>query len=101
MAIAPSKLGWLVAQEWHSESALVRALREKHLVRSEVSDEALQATFRQARDEHAGLALGDREFNSPEERVRVFLAPFLTRKGKQWAEPLRSLDLPDTDDLRP
>ena len=101
MAIAPSKLGRLVAQEWHSESALLQTLRKRCLVRAGVSDAELLATFRQAREEHAALPSGEREFNSPNERVRVFLAPFLTDKGKRWAEPVRSLDLPDSDERRP
>jgi hypothetical protein len=29
------------------------------------------------------------KFNSPNQRVRVFLGPFLTRKGERWAVPLR------------
>jgi hypothetical protein len=33
----------------------------------------------------------------PEERVRAFLEPYLTPKGQRWAEPLRSLELPDDD----
>jgi hypothetical protein len=32
--------------------------------------------------------------------VRVFLEPYLTRKGRKWAEPLKSLDLPDDDSGR-
>jgi hypothetical protein len=96
--IAPSKLGFLVAR--HSDETLVAKLREKGLVREDVSDDHLQATFRQAREEHLALPPGQREFNSPNERVRVFLEPFLTDKGKLWAEPLRSLELPD-DDVEP
>ena len=93
--IAPSKLGFLVAR--YSDDTLVTKLREKGLVREDVSDYDLQATFRQAEEEHVALPLGQREFNSPNERVRVFLEPFLTHKGKLWAEPLRSLELPDDD----
>lgn len=52
-------------------------------------------TFRAARSEHA--AGGYSPFNSPQERVRVFLEPYLTPKGQRWAEPLSSLDLPDDD----
>jgi hypothetical protein len=91
MAIAPSKLGLLVAQEWHSDEALVRRLREARLVRQDASDGDLYATFRKAREEHSALPLGQREYNSPNERVRVFLAPFLSKKGKAWAVPLESL----------
>jgi hypothetical protein len=52
-------------------------------------------TFRRAGEEDAALPEDEREFNSPEERVRVFLAPFLTEKGGRWAVPLESLELPD------
>ena len=85
MAIAPSKLGELVSQEWHSDDALVRRLREVGLVRADVSDGDLRSTLTKARDEDSALPLGDREFNSPNERVRVFLAPFLSDKGRKWA----------------
>ena len=98
MAIAPSKLGRLVAQEWHSESALLQILREKYLVRAEVSNEELKETFIRAREEDSALSPPERHFNSPNERVRVFLAPFLTPKGREWAAPLVSLELPDDDD---
>jgi len=99
--IAPSKLGRLVAREWQSDDGLVRRLREEGLVRAGVSDDDVKATFRRAREEHSALPSGNREFNSPNERVRVFLAPFLTGKGEQWAVPLESLDLPDDDGVRP
>lgn len=104
MAIAPSKLGRFVVQEgfsWPtsrsaspsnasaSDDRLVRRLREKGLVRADVTDAAIMETFQKARREHA--ADGYSLFNSPEERVRVFLEPYLTRKGGRWAEPLRSL----------
>ena len=97
MAIAASKLGLLVAQEWHSDEALVRRLRETNLVTKNASDGDLHATFTRAREEHSALPLGQREYNSPNERVRVFLAPFLTKKGKAWAVPLESLKLQDDD----
>lgn len=87
--IAPSKLGELVAQEWHSDDALLLKLRQLRLVRRQVSDEDLKDTFRRAREED--LALDRSPFNSPNERVRVFLRPFLTLKGALWAIPLRSL----------
>jgi len=51
MAIAPSKLGELVARYWHSDDTLVRRLRESGLVREDVSDEDLRAALRRARDE--------------------------------------------------
>jgi len=90
--IAPSKLGRLVAQEWRSDDALLHKLRRLRLVRREVSDEDLRGTFKRARDEQLALSPGEREFNSPNERVRVFLCPFLTAKGARWAVPLRSLE---------
>lgn len=92
MAIASSKLGRLVAQEWGSEETLVRRLRKAGLVGRSASDDQLKATVRRARDEDSGLPPGQREYNSPNERVRVFLEPFLTRKGRRWAVPLRSLE---------
>lgn len=108
MAIAPSKLGRFVVDEGFSwptneltppqesdaaDNTLVRRLRETGLVRPDASDGEVAGTFRAARNEHA--AGGYSMFNSPNERVRVFLTPYLTRKGRAWAEPLRSLDLPD------
>ena len=110
MAIAPSKLGRFVSQEgfsWPSEESvaprdsreadetLVTRLREAGLVRPDATNGEIAETFRAARSEHA--AGGYSPFNSPEERVRVFLEPYLTRKGRRWAEPLKSLDLPDDD----
>ena len=90
--IAPSKLGGLVAREWRSDDALLQKLRRLRLVRREVSDEDLKRTFGRAREEQLALSPDEREFNSPEERVRVFLCPFLTPKGARWAVPLRSLE---------
>ena len=110
MAIAPSKLGRFVRQQgfsWPSEKSavpvdsgdadeeLVSRLRETGLVRPDVTDGEITETFRAARSEHAGY--GYSTFNSPHERVRVFLEPYLTPKGRRWAEPLKSLDLPDDD----
>jgi len=95
MAIAPSKLGQLVEAEWHSEDLLIQKLRDKGLVTKNASDADLRSTFQQAKDEQAALPQGQRQFNSPNERVRVFLKPFLSAKGKAWAEPLESLKLPD------
>jgi hypothetical protein len=97
MAIAPSKLGRVVSERWDSDEALLRRLRQAGLVKKDVSDTDLRATFQRAREEHAALAPRNRDFNSPNERVRVFLGPFLSRKGRQWAEPLKSLELPDDD----
>jgi hypothetical protein len=108
--IAPSKLGRFVSHEgfsWQTsqeaaptdfdatDETLVRRLREMGLVRPEVNDAEIVETFRAARTEHA--AGGYSHFNSPDERVRVFLQPYLTRKGRKWAEPLKSLELPDDD----
>lgn len=98
MAIAPSKLGRLVVREWHSEATLFRALREKKLVGSWVSDEELREVLRRAHYEHLALPPGQREYNSPHERVRVFLAPIVTKKGRRWAVPLDSLELPDEEE---
>lgn len=81
MAIAPSKLGRLIAQHWQSEEALVRTLREKGLVLKAAPDDDLYATFRKAREEDAALPPGQREYNSPNERVRVFLGRLLSEKG--------------------
>jgi len=95
--IAPSKLGGLVAPELHCRESFLRVLREKALVREDVPDILLWATVTVAMDEHRALSDGREEFNTPSERVRVFLAPFLTRKGRRWAVPLKSLRLPDDD----
>ena len=92
MAIAPSKLGRLLSQELGSEETLVLKLRDAGLVKRSVSDSQLKDTFSRAREEHARMPEGQALFNSPNERVRVFLEPFLTRKGKRWAVPLRSLE---------
>jgi hypothetical protein len=95
MAIAPSKLGEMVARDSPSDDALVRRLRDAGLVRDDASDDELKETFRKAREEHAALPPPQRDYNSPNERVRVFLAPYLSDKGTAWAVPLSSLDLPD------
>lgn len=111
MAIAPSKLGKFVLQEgfsWPtansaspedyraSDDRLVRRLRETGLLRADVTDGAVAETFQAARREHA--AGGYSPFNSPEERVRVFLEPHLAAKGLRWAVPLDSLILPDDEE---
>jgi len=90
--IAPSKLGRLVSREWRSDDVLLLTLRQLRLVEREVSDEELKGTFERARKEHSALTPMEQRFNSAEERVRVFLGPFLTRKGARWAVPLRSLE---------
>ena len=94
-AIAPSKLGRFIDQNWSSDASLLRSLRKAGLVKPEVADGKLMAVFRRAREEDLSLPEGARRFNSPNERVRVFLEPYLTDKGRKWAEPLKSLDLPD------
>jgi hypothetical protein len=99
MAIAPSKLGEFVAPMLNADEALVRSLRAANLVRPDAPDDALTAVFKRARDEHQSLPEGTREFNSPHERVRVFLEPYLSDKGRRWAVPLASLNLPDDEDL--
>ena len=95
MAIAPSKLGKLVLRDLDSERALLRRLREAGLVIPDASDDDLRAVLGRAREEHAALQEGERIWNSPHERVRVFLEPYLTEKGRLWAAPLTSLELPD------
>jgi len=94
-AIAPSKLGVFISKNWSSDASLLRSLRKAGLVKPDVADDELMAVFRRAREEHAALPEDRRGYNSPNERVRVFLDPYLTDKGRKWAEPLKSLDLPD------
>jgi hypothetical protein len=91
MAIAPSKLGEFVSPLMSSDDALVRGLREADLIKVDVSDDALIAVFRRAREEHQSLSESMQTFNSPHERVRVFLEPYLNDKGRKWAVPLVSL----------
>lgn len=81
-----------------ADETLVSRLRETGLVRPDATNGEIAETFRAARSERA--AGGYSPFNSPEERVRVFLEPYLTPKGRRWAEPLRSLDLRDDDSGR-
>jgi hypothetical protein len=84
MATAPTRLGGFVAREGTSDVILLRRLREEGLVRPEAADADIIATFQAARDEHEA---GRRSpYNSPEERVRVFLEPYLTEKGHVWAD---------------
>ena len=95
LMIKPTMLGEFVCREWHgrwheptasdSDARLLRRLREEDLVRSDVSDADLIAVFVKARQEH--LDDGVSEFNSPWERVRVFLDPYLSKKGESWAGP--------------
>lgn len=109
MAIAPSKLGEFVFQNgfsWprnhlatldydNADTILVQRLREARLIRPAVTDAEVIATFRAVRDEH--VAMRYYRFNSPQERVRVFLSQYLTRKGQKWAVPIDSLEIPDDD----
>jgi hypothetical protein len=89
-----SKLGRFVVQEGFSwptnqlaasrdfsvaDETLLRRLREADLVRPGATAIEVAETFRAARSEHAGH--GCSPFNSPNERVRVFLEPYLTRMG--------------------
>jgi hypothetical protein len=97
VVIAPSKLGKLVSETWTTDAELLARLRRHALVRDTVTDAELLAAFTKARLEHVQLE-GMSRFNSPQERVRVFLQPFLTEKGLVWAAPLDSLALPDDDD---
>jgi hypothetical protein len=94
MAIAPSRLGKFVLENWSGDDALLRTLRRAGLVSRNAPDEEVTAVFRQAREEHAAIPEGARAFNSPHERVRVFLEPFLTARGRAWAVPLKSLERP-------
>src|SRR5436190_20979233 len=87
MAIAPTMLGALVSREGRSDDVLLRRLRAEGLVRAEIADADVTATFQAARDEHEA---GHSPYNSPEERVRVFLEPYLTDKGRAWAAPFAS-----------
>jgi len=70
-------------------------LRQAGLVEAQVADEDLKRAFQRAEQEHARIPKQMRIFNTPQERVRVFLEPYLTPKGQLWAEPLASLELPD------
>lgn len=92
MAIAPSKLGQLIAEAWESEERLIHGLRENGLVDKDATDDTLLAAIKMAKEEDAALNSGQRPFNSPNERARVFLGPYLTRKGRKWAVPLSSLE---------
>ena len=99
-AIAPSKLGRFVSQVWstadvRSDDALVRSLRQTGLVKPDAPDDKLLAVLESARREHSANTATGWSFSSPEERVRVLLEPYLTDKGRRWAVPLESLDLPD------
>ena len=95
MAIAPSRLGEFVLPLLDEDDLLLRKLRSAGLVEAGAPDDAISATFRRAREEHNAMSEDDREYNSPHERIRVFLEPYLTSKGRRWAVPLDSLDLPD------
>jgi len=98
MAIAPSKLGRFVLPMLNADEALLRSLRAASLVSPDAPDDALVAVFRSARDEHDALPERTRRFNSPHERVRVFLQPYLSDRGRRWAVPFSSLSLPDDEE---
>ena len=93
MAIAPSKLGRFVFGK--GDADLLRDLREAGLVVPDARDDELIEVFEKSRREHAALSKDMQLFNSPEERIRVFLGALLSPKGKRWAVPLESLHLPD------
>jgi hypothetical protein len=52
MAIAPTKVGGFVSREGTSDDILLRRVREVGLVRADVADSDITATFQAARDEH-------------------------------------------------
>jgi hypothetical protein len=89
MAIAPSRLGRFALE--HNGDALVHGLRAEGLVRPDVTDEEILAAETRALVEHEALDEDRQLFNSPHERVRVFLEPLLSAKGRKWAEPIKSL----------
>ena len=95
MAIAPSKLGRFVSPYLSSPDAFLAALRNAGLVEPSASDEDVKHTLQRAEDEHAQIPEAMQVFNTPHERVRVFLGPYLTPKGQLWAEPLVWLGLLD------
>jgi len=74
---------------------LIKRLRQLELVDAARSDADLVSGLDRARQEHAALDEEMQSFNSPHERIRVFLEPFLTSKGRKWAVPLESLKLSD------
>lgn len=95
MAIAPSRLGRLIRERiWGADADLLRHLRIAGLIRRGVPDGEVIAVFEMAREEHRELPEDVQAFNSPEERTRVFLEPYLSSKGKKWAVPLDSLKPP-------
>ncbi len=102
MAIAPSKLGQFVAERiWEGNDALVRSLRAAGLVKPKISDGELISVFRKVREEHEALSEEVPAYNSPNERICVFLEPYLSSKGRKWAVSLESLDLPDDETQEP
>ena len=82
-------------EEGTSDDRLILRLRELGLIKQDVSNLDLIAVFEMARSEHAALPAEMQSFNSPHERVRVFLAPHLSAKGLRWAVPLESLKIRD------
>jgi hypothetical protein len=97
VAIASSKLGHLVrGVEWiASPDEVIRRLRDAALLKPEATDGEIASVLKAAADEHIALDQDEQQWNTPSERVRFFLAPYLSDKGRAWAEPLKSLDLPD------
>jgi hypothetical protein len=110
MAIAPSKLGRFIRDSFleplASGAVLLRKLREVGLVKPDAPDDELEAEFERIRmTEKKGRRASAVSGRSPRPRVRghgvdpeylrVWLAPYLSDKGRAWAVPLASLDLPD------
>jgi len=60
MAIAPSKLGRLIADNRSFEDTLVCQLRENGLVKPGLSDDEIKDTFTRALEEHARIDEGMR-----------------------------------------
>lgn len=87
---------WSVRQPpFEFAGSFLAALRNAGLVEPSASDEDVKHTLQRAKDEHAQIPEPMQVFNTPRERVRVFLGPYLTPKGRLWAEPLVSLELSD------
>jgi hypothetical protein len=78
--------------------ALVSSLRAAGLVKPDVPDSALVAAFEKARAEDGYRYDRELTFNTRHERIRVFLAPYLTAKGTKWAVPLASIG-PEDDNV--
>jgi hypothetical protein len=94
MAIKPTKLGQFVRQNWDDDDSLLRRLREAGLLRRGANDTKISEVIGQARDEHRAIRDAERMFNSPYERVRVMLRPFLNARGRAWAVPWNTPERP-------